>query len=391
MDVSAIVNLIDQDKLNQLGTLYNIDKKNHKITGQFILRSFIFCLLKGYPISLRSLEILSNTNKQISSLLKTKNIHSRQIDHSSIAKRLSQLEVGYFKNIYEDLVSSYNSLFSKKEADKFHRFDSTIITLSGKLLKDGLNLGGKAQDRHIKLSVSLKNNIPASVRICKQASEASEDVALIRAINQAKVEKEAILLFDRGIAKGDTFKELTQAKQYFITRVNVGRKYLQVKENTVNREQTGNEASSIDILSDEVINLYTQKGTRIDCELRLVKAKNSRGEELWFLTNVVYLTAQEVCWSYKRRWDIEVFFKFVKQHLQFKRFVSYNNNGMSVYLYCILIAAILFAIYKINNDLKGFKLALFQFTLSVEKAMIKDIVFFCGGKPELVDLRLSGP
>jgi hypothetical protein len=391
MDLSTIINLLDQDKLNQLGVLYNIDKNNHKITGQFILKSFIFCLLKGYPISLRSLEILSNTNEQFSSLLKTKNIHTRKIDHSSIGKRLSQLEVGYFRNIYEDLVLRYNTLFSKQEADKFHRFDSTIITLSGKLLKDGLNLGGKAQDRHIKLSVSLKNSIPASVRICKDASEASEDVALIRAINQAKVEKEAILLFDRGIGKGDTFKELTQAKQYFITRLNVGRKYLQVKENTINTDQTNNEDDTIDILRDEVINLYNQNRTRIDCELRLVKAKNKKGEELWFLTNIFYLTAQQVCCSYKRRWDIEVFFKFIKQHLQFKRFISYNNNGMSVYLYCILIAAILFSIYKISNGLTGFKLALFRFTLSVEKAMIKDIVHFCGGKPELVDLKLSGP
>ena len=64
---------------------------------------------------------------------------------------------------------------------------------------------------------------------------------------------------------------------------------------------------------------------------------------------------------------------------------------MSVYLYCILIAAILFVIYKISNDLTGFKLALLRFTLSVEKAMIKDIVSFCGGNPELVDLKLFSP
>ncbi|OJW70666.1 MAG: hypothetical protein BGO68_06340 [Candidatus Amoebophilus sp. 36-38] len=329
-------------------------------------------------------------------MLKTTSNGSRHIDHSSIGKRLNQLEVKYFKGIYEDLVLSYNTNFSKQEVDKFHRFDSTIITLSGKLLKDGLNLGGKPQDRLIKISVSLKDNIPASVRICKEAAEASENIALKRAINQAKVAKETILLFDRGIAKGDTFNELSESKQYFITRLNVGRKYVQVRENRDNKAQTSNEDSviedsSLTILSDEIINLYNQHGTRINCELRLFKTKNQKGEELWFLTNVAYLTGQEVCSSYKRRWDIEVFFKFIKQHLQCKHFISYNNNGMSIYLYCILIAAILFVIYKISNSLTGFKLALLRFTLSAEKAMIKDIVSFCGGKPELVDLKLFSP
>ena len=50
--------------------------------------------------------------------------------------------------------------------------------MSGKLLKDDLKLGGKAQDKHIKLSIGLTNNIPSSVRICNQASESSEDVAM---------------------------------------------------------------------------------------------------------------------------------------------------------------------------------------------------------------------
>ena len=57
-------------------------------------------------------------------------------------------------------------------------------------------------------------------------------------------------------------------------------------------------------------------------------------------------------------------------------------------IYCILIAAILFAIFKILNKLTGFKLALLAFTLELDKAIIKDIVIFSGGNPDLVGLRL---
>jgi IS4 transposase len=89
--------------------------------------------------------------------------------------------------------------------------------------------------------------------------------------------------------------------------------------------------------------------------------------------------------SYKKRWEIEVFFKFIKQNLSFKHFISYNTNGMSVYLYCVLIAAILFTIFKISNKLTGFKLALLEFSLLLDKEIIKDMVVFCRGKPDLVD------
>jgi hypothetical protein len=383
MKVSEIIDLIDEQKLNELGKLYKIDKINHKITGKFILKSFVSCIVKGYPISLRLIEKVSNNTTNLSGLLKAKNINNKKIDHSSIGKRISKLEIDYFKDIYQALVQQYNKLFSQTEKDKFHRFDSTIISLSGKLLKDGLNLGGKPGDRHIKLSFSLKNSIPSSVRFCTEASESSEDIALVRAINEAKVEKDSILLFDRGIAKADTFQEFTQEEKYFITRINVNRKYLLVKENALHQP----EDDKLELISDQVINLYNTN-KRIKCDLRLIKAK-SQQEELWFLTNVFYLTPQSVCMSYKKRWEIEGFFRFIKQNLSFKHFISYNTNGMSVYLYCILIGAILFTIFKISNKLSGFKLALLEFSLALDKEIIKDIVVFCRGNPDLVDLKLK--
>ena len=146
MNVSEIMNLIDEDKLNELSSLYKIDKVNNKITGKFILKSFVRCILKGYIMTLRSLETVCNNNLDISKLLKTKDINNKRLDHSSIGKRLRKIDVRYFKDIYEDIVVKYNKKFSKAEINKLHRFDSTIITLSGKLLKDGLNLGGKASD-----------------------------------------------------------------------------------------------------------------------------------------------------------------------------------------------------------------------------------------------------
>ena len=142
------------------------------------------------------------------------------------------------------------------------------------------------------------------------------------------------MLFDRGIQKIDTYVQLDQQDKCFVTRLKVNRRY------------------------------------------RLLTTQDvERGEELWFLTNRKDLSAQQIALAYK-------------QHLQFKTFVSYDPGGMQIYLYCLLIAAILFVIYKITNKLTGYKIALLQFGIEIYKAIIKDIVLFCGGNPDLVDQRL---
>ncbi len=52
MQISEIMNLIDENKLNEVGKLYKIDKVNNKITGKFIIKSFVHCILKKYIFSL---------------------------------------------------------------------------------------------------------------------------------------------------------------------------------------------------------------------------------------------------------------------------------------------------------------------------------------------------
>jgi len=327
---------------------------------------------------------MCNNNKDLSNLLKTKDSSKKTIDHSAVGKRLETISVGFFQAIYEDLVEKYNSKFTKDEANKLHRFDSTLITLSGKLLQDGLNCGGPEIDRHIKMSFGLKNLIPSSIRFCNLQMESNENIALVKAINEARIEKDDIILFDRGISKSEAFKDFNSDGKNFITRVNFNRKCFVIEELKLLPSNEGD----LRIISDEIVNLYNRKHQRVSANLRMIKARNETGIELCFLTNILNLNAYDIAQTYRKRWDIEVFFKFIKQHLQFKHFVSHNNNGIKLYIYCILIAAILFTVFKIVNKLSGFKIALLKFTLALEKEMIKDIVLFCGGNPALVDLKL---
>lgn len=384
MQVTEIMKLVSDKKLIELGKEYGVDKVNHKITGAFILKSLVRSSLLGRPISLRSIEEITPVAGDVNNLLKTKKRNKKKVDHSSIGKRLSTIKTEYFQAIYNDLVEQYNYRFSKAEKQQLYRFDSTTINLSGRIIKDGLRIGGKNNDSQVKLSVGLKCQIPASVRFCNDKSEASEDIALVRAINESKLDKEDILLFDRGICSTISYQEFENKGIKFVTRVKNNRRYKPVKTLEF---PSGVKDKNLQIQSDEVVNLYRGKKV-INCNLRLVKAINDKDEEFSFLTNLFDSAASEIADIYKKRWDIEVFFKFVKQHLQFKHFISHSQNGMIVYLYSILIAAILFTIFKVSNKLAGFKIPLLKFCLLLEKEIIRDIVVLSGGDFELVRYKL---
>jgi IS4 transposase len=86
---------------------------------------------------------------------------------------------------------------------------------------------------------------------------------------------------------------------------------------------------------------------------------------------------------YKKRWDIEVFFRFIKQELNFKHFISTNLNGISIILYMTLILAMLILVYKKLNGL-GCKTARRRFLIEVEELSILMIISISGGDPNLV-------
>ncbi len=379
--IERVLNLIKDEDLERLGKLSEVDKCNTKLLGKIIFKGLMKLILMGQKTSLRALEMVINR------CIMDKNSDKSTVTYSGLSKRLKVINPEYFKGVYIDLMSKIKKLLPQKTLNNLHKFDSTIINLSGYLIKGGLKIGGKSNDSQVKVSVGLKDQLPTSIRFCKGQEESSEDIALVRAINEAKVEKEDILLFDRGIRKVGTFAEFDEKEYKFITRVKVGRKHDVISRNKVIREQ---KSDGSEILEDIIVNLYRARGKVAEKhDLRLIKIRNKIGDEIWFLTNLFEMPAYEVTELYRRRWDIEVFFKFIKQNLGYKHFLSHTMNGMKVYIYMIIITALLFLVYKIKNNLHGFKIALLQFTLDLNDSFIRSIVLLSGGNLHAVDHLIS--
>ena len=83
----------------------------------------------------------------------------------------------------------------------------------------------------------------------------------------------------------------------------------------------------------------------------------------------------------EKRWHIETYFKYLKQHLNLKHIVSRNENAIRVMIYMTLILSILIIVYKNSNEINSFKIAKLKFEIQLENLMIKEIVKLCGGNP----------
>ncbi|WP_235819431.1 transposase [Flavobacterium oreochromis] len=103
------------------------------------------------------------------------------------------------------------------------------------------------------------------------------------------------------------------------------------------------------------------------------------------MSNSKELSSKEIVDIYKQRWEIEVFFKFIKQNLNFSHLMSRNTNRIRVVMYMTLITVILLTVYKKLNQLKGYKIPKLKFANELEVLIMKDIVLKCGGNPDKIN------
>lgn len=202
-----------------------------------------------------------------------------------------------------------------------------------------------------------------------------------------------IYVMDRGLQSTRNMKAFSANAITFICRSKENKKFVEL-ESFITENQDLDIGESR-LLKDAKVQLYTgiavnnKQGNKyfrhelLDNVFRLIIIESKLdGKKYWFLTNDFKLTAKEIAQAYRRRWDIEVFFRFLKQELNVSHLVSLNKNVIQVMLYMTLIVAMLVLIYKKANNL-GYKTAKRRFGREVRDLAIALIVVQCGGDPGL--------
>ncbi|MDR2511386.1 MAG: transposase [Bacteroidales bacterium] len=106
------------------------------------------------------------------------------------------------------------------------------------------------------------------------------------------------------------------------------------------------------------------------------------------ITDILNLRAEMIAAMYRRRWDIEVFFRFIRQELNFSHFISMNTDGIQITLYMTLTVAMLLMIYRQANG-TGFRTAKRRMKIELQELIIAIAVVRSGG--DLSKLNLPPP
>lgn len=385
MEVSQLLSLLPESTFSELALSTNVDKYSKKLQGELIFKLLLHCILSYKDNSLRTME---SAYESMAFRLLNGQIKSEKISFSSISERLSVIEPAYFEKLYQLCIEQYSGVLTSSK-DALIRFDSTIVALSGKLLTVGyqINGGDAAHLKQLKFTIGY-TNLPVAVHFFTEHIYTSENVALKEAILSFKPTESMIRVFDRGITSRKTYDEFTDTGIPFISRVNFKSKRQAVTLNTLEQPV---QTDTLDIHSDTWVYLFSSSG-KAKCPVRCIEAtRKETGEEIVFVTNIKELDTAEITILYKYRWDIEVFFKFIKQELNFSHLINRSENGIKVMLYCTMIAAVLLLVYKDINGLKGYKIMKQKFINDLEKSLMKDFVFLCGGDPDKVNAFLKGP
>ena len=409
INVQKIMGLIPDNLLSTLSKDTKVDYCAKVLYGERIFNLLLYGILTTDRTSQRTLEDLFKTD-----LFKAMFCYDAgmKVSHSSISTRLSKIDSEFFRLVYESIYKEFSKFFTIKEQSKYRivRVDSSMVAETCNKLRKGLSPGSKKVNtpekvvKQVKYTVAFDGLTACDFKVFTESSYLSEDWAIPEVV-RLNASKEGsttnIYTFDRGVTSTKTFSSFNRDEISFVGRLRIPRKYdvIALDEISENDKNLG----ELTLISSQLVHLYGNDCT-VDQEntYRLIIAerkekidttppknnKNFRKKEntFYFFTNNLELSPKEIADIYKQRWDIEVFFRFIKQELNASHFLSVSENGIKVILYMTLIASMLLLLYKKINDI-GYKTAKRRFTIELWETIVKIVVKDCGGDPALVNKK----
>jgi hypothetical protein len=264
----------------------------------------------------------------------------RSVTRSNLAKANEKRNSKIFEEFAYHLIDVSRN---KRANDNFeikgkvYAFDSSTIDLC-------LSVFWWAKFRKTKGGIKLHTLYDITTQIPAFIHITSASVNDMNAMDFIPYEHDAYYIFDRGYVDYTRLSQITSHSAYFVIRAKSNLKFDRMYSNKIDK-RTGVQCDQIGKLTGFYVSKqYPEK-------LRRVKFFDQESGRIFiFLTNNMELSAEQIAMLYKNRWQIELFFKWIKQHLKIKSFWGTSENAVRIQIYTAIIAYCLVAI--VGNDLK---------------------------------------
>ena len=318
-------------------TKHNADKYAKRFRHWDHLMAMLYAQLSGAS-SLRAVESGFNSHQA-----HHYHLHTTPIKRSTLADANERRSDTVFANIATWLMGKVSRQLRRDSGDLMYLLDSTSLTLKGREFDRWTAENRTRNTQGIKLHVLFDADQEAPVWHSMTAANVND---ITEAIGMPLIAG-ATYVCDKGYNDYNWWHSIDQAGAQFVTRFKRNASIRVIEQRIIPTE-----VADV-ILADELVTFNCKRpgGGRINHyhgkPLRRVTVhRPGKDRPIVLATNDLHSTAMQIAQRYKDRWGIELFFKWVKQHLQIKQFLGRSPNAVRIQVLTALISYLLIALYK---------------------------------------------
>jgi hypothetical protein len=267
-----------------------------------------------------------------------------------------------YQSVFEQTLSQCQELVRSQGGRKKFRFKNKLMSLDGSIIDLSVSMFDWAKFRRTKGAIKLHLLLDHDGYLPSFAVVTEGKTSEIKVARTLRFAPGTILAIDRGYNDYAWFRELTQEEVYFVTRMKEKAVYEVQEELQIPRNST--------VVRDQIICFprLAQAGEEPVLFRRVEIWDAEKEEAIVFLSNLLAFGATTIAAIYKDRWEVELFFKALKQTLIIKTFVGTSANAVRTQMWTALIAMLVLKYLQLKST--------FSWSLSTLAALLRQQLFF---------------
>jgi putative transposase len=290
------------------------------------LVALVYAQLAGLD-GLRALESGFNANSQ-----QHYHLGTGRLARATLSDANARRPVEIFAQTFAMLAAMADRQMRQEGAQMVRLIDASPIPL-GKLCK-WASWNGRIRGMKLHAVYDPVADVPVEVEVTPANIN---DIEIGR---QVTIKAGATYVFDKGYCRFDWWQKINDCGALFATRAKRRMRFRSVKKRPLLQRQ----GDGFTIIADQEVALASKGDSRLPIPLRRIKLRREQGGVITLLTNDLARTAVEIGALYKSRWQIELLFRWIKQHLGIRKFFGNNDNAIRLQVLAAMIAYLLLRI-----------------------------------------------
>lgn len=354
-----IIGLINWKLLQKHTIKLNTDFKKNKFFTHEHLASMLYFHICEHD-GLRDLK--QGMTEQMSEILP-------DISLATLSNHNNTRDYRVFLPIMEDLINTCLSTLTKDERLKkfgsVKMIDSTTVSMC-------LRFFDWAKFRKTKAGIKMHTSIDGPTGVPDRIVFSNAACHDRTKMDELMIDKGTVYICDKGYIDYKKFDSYTSKEIYFVSRLRDNAKFKEAIDLPITqckKDQSLLPPGST-IIYDKKVRLGTESINLTEHFYRIIKIIDPTGKELTFVTNLMCYNSEEIAWLYKKRWDIELFFKWIKQHCKIKTLMGHSENAVRLQM---ITGIITYLLLRLTLEKVDIEISLINLKRKIKNKLLKRV------------------